>query len=267
MRWALVVLVGVTGCGQAIPWPWKQSPPNSWVQKRVRMSEDLFSQKQYEKVAVYLEVARSRDLLPYRESIALYHNLGNCYLLCDMTPDGILAYRRGLQLDPNHHLLRENLALARSRVDYPPSGHGQPESDAWPVWLYQPSPFQALVVALLFWAIACGFLTAWVVSRRSAQLYRAATFFILALGVGFLWIHLEGRMSHDEDYPLVVINANHLPFLRGNGPTYPRHPDLPTLSRGMEGRKLLQRGDWLQIQFASGEIGWVPRSEVLVDEP
>ncbi|HZP02585.1 MAG TPA: hypothetical protein VFD30_20050, partial [Terriglobia bacterium] len=67
-------------------------------------------------------------------------------------------------------------------------------------------------------------------------------------------------------HPLVVIVKDKVPFQRGNGPSYSAHPDLPILNQGMEAQCLHQRGDWLQIQFATGEIGWVPRDQVLIDE-
>jgi hypothetical protein len=35
----------------------------------------------------------------------------------------------------------------------------------------------------------------------------------------------------------------------------------------MEARRLHERGGWLQIQFASGEVGWMEKAAVLVDEP
>jgi hypothetical protein len=65
----------------------------------------------------------------------------------------------------------------------------------------------------------------------------------------------------------VVIREDKPPFRKGNGRSYPAHADLPVLSRGMEARRIHERGGWLQIQFASGEVGWVEKSAVLVDGP
>ena len=57
-----------------------------------------------------------------------------------------------------------------------------------------------------------------------------------------------------------------LPLFELDGESFVRHPDLPLLPPGLEGRRLYERGDWLQIQLVSGEIGWVRRDQVLVDE-
>jgi len=50
----------------------------------------------------------------------------------------------------------------------------------------------------------------------------------------------------------------------GNGLRYPPRYETP-LNRGVEARLLFTRGDWLQIEFAGGEVGWVPREYALVD--
>ena len=49
-----------------------------------------------------------------------------------------------------------------------------------------------------------------------------------------------------------------------NGPSYGRY-ETP-LHAGVEGRRLFVRGDWVQIELAGGEVGWLPREHVLVDE-
>ena len=53
-------------------------------------------------------------------------------------------------------------------------------------------------------------------------------------------------------------------YSQGNGMSYPPRRDLP-LSRGVEARLLYNRGAWLQVQLASGEVGWLARSDVLVN--
>jgi hypothetical protein len=51
---------------------------------------------------------------------------------------------------------------------------------------------------------------------------------------------------------------------RGNGRSYP--PRYPTpLNRGVEARRLFERGDWLQIELSGGEVGWVERAAILED--
>ena len=57
-------------------------------------------------------------------------------------------------------------------------------------------------------------------------------------------------------HPLIVIADDGVLLRRGNGFQYPPRSEIP-LNRGVEARLLFTRGDWLQIELASGEIGWV----------
>ena len=55
-------------------------------------------------------------------------------------------------------------------------------------------------------------------------------------------------------------------FLRkGNGPLYEKRDAAP-LNRGVEVRYRLGRHGWVQIELAGGEVGWVPRSALKIDE-
>src|SRR5262249_25530730 len=77
---------------------------------------------------IHPSLAQSSWAASEERSTANAHNQGNTYLLADKLPQAILAYKRGLRLNPNHELLRANLEYARSQVNYPPSGRGFPES-------------------------------------------------------------------------------------------------------------------------------------------
>src|SRR5262249_22577397 len=175
----------------------------------------------------------------------------------------ILAYQHGLRLDPNDQGLRDNLEYARARVQSPFGERGRPEEDAWPAWLYRPSAFQVLVSALILYSVSCLVFTRWWMTRRRALLVRAAVVFALAAACGGYWLYVEHEREWRQEHPLVVIRQERTPLRKGNGPTYPVNPDLPFLSRGMEARKLHERGGWLQIGFASGAVGWVEKGAVL----
>jgi len=62
----------------------------------------------------------------------------------------------------------------------------------------------------------------------------------------------------------VVITADGVPLREGNGVAYPARYDAP-LNRGVEARLLFVRGDWLQIELAGGEVGWVPGASTVSD--
>ena len=86
MRGAIVMAAGMTvslwGCGGHVPWQRDSASPGA----------------------------------------AKYYNLGNAYFLADQLPEAILAFQRGLRLDPDDADVRANLDYVR---DYNMLGDGQ----------------------------------------------------------------------------------------------------------------------------------------------
>jgi len=199
-------------------------------------------------------------------SADLYRNLGNAAVLADRWPEAIWAYHVGLKLYPNDAELHAQLAFVRGKVLYPASGKGQPEPDYWPVWLYRPTVLELSTIAAFFYALT------WIgaaaaVFRRATRIYLATAIALLvAVASGLALWHALEQADLDRQAPLVIV-AENTPLYRGNGTSYPPHPDMPILPRGMEVRQQHRRGTWLQIRLTSGEIGWLPRSRVLVVEP
>jgi len=185
-----------------------------------------------------------------------YLNQGNAELLAGRLPQAILSYHRGLRLEPGNRELHANLRYARDQVGYdktlrPADAHWLPLRPAALFWS-----------ACAFWSLAFVALTFWLFTARLTYFAAMAAFFALAVvcATGFGW--WQWQASYEAAVPLVVIAENHTPFYQGNGPGYPVHAQTPTLARGMEARQLHRRGDWLQIQLPSGDVGWIQRSAV-----
>ena len=49
---------------------------------------------------------------------------------------------------------------------------------------------------------------------------------------------------------------------KGNSAGYPARLE-PKLPRGVEARKLGERGGWVQVRLAGGAVGWLPASAVM----
>jgi hypothetical protein len=171
-----------------------------------------------------------------------------------------------LRLAPNDREVREQLTHARTKVYYPPAGQGRPDPDNWPIWLFRPSAGEWFTAFTALYALACIVIVVGYV-RRSGGLAALAVVavFLTMIAVSGLWFHHQKERS-DRDTPLVVIATN-ASFHRGNGPSYPQHASVPILPRGMEAHILHQRGDWLQLRLSTGEVGWLPRNQVLIVEP
>src|SRR5262249_59630657 len=100
----------------------------------------------------------------------LYRNLGNSLFLAGNLPGAILAYRRGLRLEPGDRDLRRNLELVRAEVGYPPgSSLGRPR-DVSPPWLPSLAPGRLFWAGVAFYTVAWGLLTRWLVRRRGRGL-------------------------------------------------------------------------------------------------
>jgi hypothetical protein len=198
-------------------------------------------------------------------NVDLYRNQGNAYLLAGDLPQAILAYRRGLPRNPADSFLRADLAYARSQVaDSGSGGLGRPAVDNRPPWL----PYLSLRPRLFFFlcSYSVGWLgiVRWWMVRRTAPL----TLGMIAFGLAALVatsIGMEVWSKHQEVlHPLVVVAADDLPLRKGDGILYPSHYQA-ALHRGVEARLRFERGDWLQIELAGGQVGWIPRSAALVD--
>jgi hypothetical protein len=216
----------------------------------------------------FREAASDFDELRRRgvHNALLYRNLGHAYLLAGDLPRAILSYQRGLRQAPNDLALRQSLTEARQRVVYPASGSlGRPRDDQRPLWLPIPRAEWLLVGAGVCYVLACTALTRWLMVRRVRLLGVALLSFMLAMGLAaWLLLRVEEERERDE-HPLVVIAKDGVLLRRGNGSAFPPRYTQP-VNRGVEARRLFERDGWVQIELSGGEIGWVPRDAVLVDE-
>lgn len=218
--------------------------------------------------AIYSQLRQSGGVSP-----ALYRNLGNAYLLAAEPDDpkadnlarAILAYRLGLQLDPTDHELRRCLEYARGQVYYPPPGtFGQPAVDHRPPWLPR-WPGVLFVLAAATFGVIWFAKVRWWMTRRSLWLNVACGFAAISAITVIAWMIEWQSIKAESERPIVVIARDGVQLLVGNGSRYPARYET-TLNRGVEGRVRYQRGSWLQVELGGGQIGWLPRSVVVMDE-
>jgi hypothetical protein len=197
----------------------------------------------------------------------LYRNQGNSQLLAGDLAGAILSYRRGLRLAPADLDLRANLAYAREQIAYPgPGDFGRPPQENRPPWLPYLSSRQR--VLLFFCSYSLGWLgiVRWWMVRRAAPWRVGLTAFGLASLVAASLVVEAWSERQESLHPLVVIARDGVRLLKGNGALYPPRFGTP-LYRGVEARLRFERGDWLQIELAGGQMGWVPRAAALLDMP
>jgi hypothetical protein len=195
----------------------------------------------------------------------LFRDQGNAYLLAGDLPHAILAYRRGLRLQPDDRQLQACLARARERVvQAEGSSLGHPPSDALPPWLPWIPPGWCLLGGLLGYSLLWVALTRWWMVREGPWLTLATGLVLLVVLCGANVLY-DYQVRHDAVQHTLAVIAEDKVFLRqGNGLAYPPRYESP-LNRGVEARVLFVRGNWLQIELASGAVGWIPDGAALVD--
>jgi hypothetical protein len=219
------------------------------------------SRQAFAKAATDYEELRLRGV----HNPALYRNQGDAYLLAGDVPRAILAYRRGVQLAPNDAALRANLANVRDQVLHvAPGTFGRPPLDHWPPWVPRLTTAVAVWMAVAVYGVACVFFTRWFMTRRSGLVGVAGIAGLLAGSLAVYATIAEKTNRQERQQPLVVVTADRVTLHKGNGRSYPSFPwPLP---RGAEARVRFQRNGWLQIELAGGEVGWVPRTAVVLDD-
>ncbi len=200
-------------------------------------------------------------------NVDLHRNQGNAYLLAGDLPRALLAYRRGLRLSPYDVRLRAALDHARGQVVYPPhSSLGRPAPEHWPPWLPRPSPTLWFWLAALAYGLGCAAATRWLMVRRGPLPAAAASALGVAILASAVMILEERRLQQIVYQPFAVVAEDEVLLRKGNGLGYPLRADVP-LNRGVEAWLLFSKGDWLQVELAGGEVGWLPREYALVDVP
>jgi tetratricopeptide (TPR) repeat protein len=219
-------------------------------------------------------------------NVALYRNLAQSYLQGNKLAHAILACHRGLRLDPNNAELQGLLEEARNEVEYATYGRfAKPPVEHWPPWLPRPSLRFCLVMLLVVFSLACASVTRWRMTQQGGYFWLGVLTVGVTMFLGIGLAFLASERAQDKAQPLVVIapeRDSKVVLHKGNGWKYPCYDavnssweeggdSIPTaatpLFAGVEARLRFEKGDWLQIELASGEIGWIRRSEALVDSP
>ncbi|MEZ6163155.1 MAG: tetratricopeptide repeat protein [Phycisphaerales bacterium] len=197
---------------------------------------------------------------------AAYHALGNAYALLDDYGHAVLAYRRGLEINPRDPRLRDSLDFARDQVQISvepsPASRVRWALTAWRgfiprIWLW--SGFIALFV--LAWAL--------LIIRsatRGSRTLRTAAFWCFGLALlpvsalGYEWSINQGR-------DLIVITQPKVAAMSGPDDSVYDPVYSEPLDAGVEGVLLETREDWARIRLIDGSECWVPRTSYEMVNP
>lgn len=197
----------------------------------------------------------------HTQSAALYENLGKAEYLAGRLPQAIMAWRQGLRIDPTRSTLWQCLHLAREQVNYPESG--RPPIRPWYASMPAPNSFWPWLVLLLGHCLCCGSFLIWWLTRRWRWLILGIFLLALDLALAAGMYHWQSEIFLERSKTIAVI-VEDTPLRMGNGTSYPTVSKIPEVRRGMECYLRHRQNGWVQIEFQSGVIGWVPDDSVFL---
>ena len=195
----------------------------------------------------------------------LHRNEGTARLFSGDLPGAILAYHRGLRLNPDDRPLQQALAYARSRVEFPSAEDRATLSP-------REEPPHRLKYALRQWGV-------WLIAGLSAGGWAAVVRWRVTREATWAWVGgvlialaivlIAGRAEEfrirqvEASIPFAVVRQAEV-LRKGDGPSFAPRRDNP-LPAGVELTIRLQRGDWLQVELVDGSLGWLSRDAVVRD--
>lgn len=215
----------------------------------------------------FREAARLYDEL-WRRGVRdpnLALNRANAHRLAGDLPGAILALNEGLAAARWNRPLQMALEDARAAVVYPASSDLPVRCRPGPSTTIgtRMSPFEAWIIAALFWFLACGGLARFAMMRTGWWLAFASVWLAALAVLGGLWLQDDRIRARDDEHPLIVV-ADDVSFRKGNSESYPLRLDgVAKLPKGVEAREVSHRGGWVQIRLADGVIGWIPEAAAL----
>lgn len=186
----------------------------------------------------------------------LYVNLGNAALGAERLGPAIVAYRRALLLDPDHHRAQQNLAHARTLL---PAWVPQPQAggmlDTFFAWSGRLSTGELQLLA------AGAFLLAALLLAGSI-LWRQTTLRHLALIPAAAWLLLLALLPASGGSPnaAVVVVPEVVARAADSAHAPPRLPQ--PLPSGAEVEIVERRDSWLRVRLADNRDAWLPQSAV-----
>ena len=186
----------------------------------------------------------------------IFVNLGNAAMGAERLGPAILAYRRALALDPDHHRARQNLDYARTLLpDWVPKPERSSFLDTFFAWGRNWTAEETKVfaaIAFLFVAILVAASIRW----RQTMLRN------LAIMPALLWLSLLGLMllkSSDNAANGAVVIVPEVTARSADSTGAP--PRLPQpLPSGTEVQVIEKRDRWIRVRLVDSRDAWLPDS-------
>lgn len=198
------------------------------------------------------------------DNVALHRNEGNARFLAGDVPGAILAYRRGLRIDPDDEELRTGLRMARTQVPFVTAAARErfapaevPAARAWSL-LRRGGLAATAILAVIGWPCVAR----WRMTRDGFWARIGGLVLVLAAAAAGGTVAEAVKRNRDEAVPIAV-TVRPVVVRAGDGPTYPPRIETP-FPPGTEASVVGRRGAWVRLALADGTVGWVSAGDVAV---
>lgn len=193
-------------------------------------------------------------------SSELYHNLGTSYLQLNQIGKAVLYLEKALIAKPSDRRVRQNLAIARDKVDT--AVIEVPDFFVlrfWKSFSRLLSPLLWLVVSLLMGVMTVYGIYRWRLGMSGSDKLTGFTIMIIG-SILLLLCHFAGRSSltqMTDDSVAIVMKGTTLYNAADN-----RSEEVEILSEGVKVRINDELDDWYQVSLVNKEVGWVTKGSV-----
>ena len=224
------------------------------VAQDFKTANELYMAENYdEAIAAYESILNTGV-----ESAALYYNLGNAYFRMNDIPRAILNYERSLLLNPNNEDAVHNLEFSRTKIidkidavdtfflrAWINSLSGLMKSNSWAIWSV--ITFILCVIALF------GYVFGRYKLLKKIAFFSACFLFVISLS-SFFFAKMQKDKYENREFAIVMdatVTVKSSPDESGT--------DLFLIHAGtkVKIRKVFENQQWLEIQLADGNTGWV----------
>ncbi len=216
------------------------------------------------RAAAQLESVMNREDL---HTTGMYHALGNAYALLDNYGQAVLAYKRGLEIDPRDRKLKDSLDFVREQVHI--SVQPDTASRIHAVLL----GWRGYVPRGLLWGVFVTlFVLGWVLlilrsALKTPRSVRTAGIWCIGIAcVPFAMLGYEWKLTQGSEQ--IVMTQNNVIAMSGPDDSIYEPAYSEPLDAGVEGVLEETRDGWGFIRLIDGTECWVPQdSYQLVNPP
>lgn len=224
---------------------------------------DAYKKGDYKKSISIFESQVKNNLELNAESAEVYYNLGNAYFKNGQTTQAILNYERALILKPSDKNIKHNLRFARTRVE---DKSTVTENVVWNdtrnsvVNLFSAYGWGifgivSFIITLVLLGIYLFANKLWI--RKTGFYGMFVTLFIVVLSNYFAFTQRNNRIQRST----AIVTA---PIAEVKPSPDSNSKQLFTLSEGIKVKIKDTDGNWVQIELANGNLGWLPKDNITV---